>query len=149
MTSQGVPSSAPSKGQGQFEKYFTIESANRALLLVRRIVADIRPRYIELLQRRDDFSELSREPGNADAVARCRARMEALADELNRLATELARIGCQLKDWESGLVDFPARFDDRDVLLCWRDGEDRIEHWHELEAGFRGRRSVNEMQNAE
>jgi hypothetical protein len=32
--------------------------------------------------------------------------------------------------------------DGREVYLCWRLGEPEVGHWHELEAGFAGRRKL-------
>jgi hypothetical protein len=40
------------------------------------------------------------------------------------------------------LVDFYSKRDGRDVFLCWKQGEPAVEHWHELEGGFSGRRLV-------
>jgi hypothetical protein len=39
-------------------------------------------------------------------------------------------------------VDFPALLDGREVYLCWVVGEPEVAHWHELEAGFAGRRAL-------
>ncbi len=47
-----------------------------------------------------------------------------------------------LRDPESGLVDFPAHREGREVYLCWRLGEDRVEWWHELDTGFVGRKPL-------
>jgi hypothetical protein len=47
-----------------------------------------------------------------------------------------------LRDAESGLIDFPARVEHRDVFLCWRLGEDRVAYWHGPESGFAGRRPL-------
>jgi hypothetical protein len=45
----------------------------------------------------------------------------------------------QIKDIERGLIDFPAIIGGKEVFLCWEDGEDDIEFWHDLDAGFAGR----------
>ena len=50
--------------------------------------------------------------------------------------------GAQLKDPETGLIDFPARLDGREVLLCWRLGEEQIAWYHDAESGFRGRKKL-------
>jgi len=52
--------------------------------------------------------------------------------------------GVQVKDPRAGLIDFPARRAGRVVLLCWKVGEPSLEFWHEIEAGFAGRRRVDE-----
>jgi hypothetical protein len=51
-------------------------------------------------------------------------------------------MGCVLKDMDQGLVDFLTRRDGREVYLCWRYGEERVAYWHELQAGFAGRRPL-------
>ncbi len=71
------------------------------------------------------------DPGHFEAAA-------VLARELERL-TEL---GVVLRDPEAGLVDFPGEVDGRRVWLCWRLGEERVAHYHELDAGFAGRRPL-------
>jgi hypothetical protein len=47
-----------------------------------------------------------------------------------------------LRDLDRGLIDFPAIRDGREVYLCWIDGEPDIGFWHELDAGYRGRRPL-------
>lgn len=60
-------------------------------------------------------------------------------DTLQELIDELTQIGCHLKDWERGIVDFLSIVNGRPVELCWRLGEKQVSHWHEIDAGFRGR----------
>ena len=43
---------------------------------------------------------------------------------------------------EHGLLDFPTTFEGRWVYLCWRRGEPRVSQWHEVDAGFSGRRPI-------
>ena len=63
--------------------------------------------------------------------------------EIGKITTELHELGVQLKDYSRGLIDFPSLRDGRIVLLCWQLGEDeKIEWWHELEAGFAGRQPL-------
>ena len=57
---------------------------------------------------------------------------------------EIDEIGVQVKDLDSGLLDFPCRLDDQVVLLCWRMGETSIEHWHTMDSGFNGRQPVDD-----
>ena len=81
---------------------------------------------------------------NATSVARLRAEMESHLKRVRESIAEIDAIGVQVKDLESGLLDFPCRLDDEIVLLCWRMGEPAIEHWHTMEAGFQGRQPVDE-----
>jgi hypothetical protein len=66
-----------------------------------------------------------------DAQATLRAEIERLAEE-----------DILLRDPQTGLVDFPGEVEGRRVWLCWRLGEDRVGHWHELDAGFGGRKPL-------
>lgn len=59
------------------------------------------------------------------------------------LLSAVQEMGVVVKDIDRGLVDFPAVIDGREVYLCWQLGEDSVAHWHELDAGFRGRRPLD------
>jgi hypothetical protein len=48
----------------------------------------------------------------------------------------------QVKDLDRGLVDFPAYIGGKEVFLCWENGEDDIEFWHDLESGYAGREKL-------
>jgi hypothetical protein len=69
-------------------------------------------------------------------------RYVALVTDLQCLVEDIHSCGCHLKDLDSGLVDFPTLWEGREVYLCWKLGEPRVGYWHELEAGFAGRRSL-------
>ena len=77
------------------------------------------------------------------AVGRQRAALEALVQRAQDAVAEIDSIGVQVKDLETGLLDFPCLLDGETVLLCWRTGEQRIEYWHTIEAGFRGRQPLD------
>lgn len=125
-------------------KLFNIEEANVLLPTVRRILTSLsraHGRATALREAAQRAGEGAAESGGGfmtEGVAYVGALM-ALAEG----AAELEALGVQLKDFERGLVDFPAMRDGRVVLLCWQLGEgDRIEWWHDLEAGFAGRQPL-------
>jgi hypothetical protein len=64
------------------------------------------------------------------------------AVEIAELVGRIQELGALVKDLDRGLVDFPARRGDEDVLLCWEVGEDEITFWHGLEEGFAGRKPL-------
>jgi hypothetical protein len=78
------------------------------------------------------------------AVAQKRAEMEQHMQRVRESVAEIDAIGVQVKDIDTGLLDFPCRLEDQVVLLCWRLGEVSIEHWHTVEAGFQGRQPLDE-----
>jgi hypothetical protein len=127
-------------------KYFTLAEANRTLPLVRRIVGDIVARYPEWreLVHRYELAAAGARPewGESEEQLALRRRIDAVAGEINGYLLELEQIGCVLKGFEPGLVDFYGKLEGRDVFWCWRYGEERIEHWHELAAGYAGRQPI-------
>jgi hypothetical protein len=73
------------------------------------------------------------------------SKLEAQLERLEDYVDELTEIGCELKDYSVGLVDFTGRHEGRDVYLCWKLGEAEIGHWHELDAGVAGRQPVSSL----
>ncbi len=64
--------------------------------------------------------------------------------DLRDTLLELRELEVVLRDLEKGLVDFPSLRDGREVYLCWQEGEDEIAFWHEPDAGFSGRRPLDD-----
>ena len=77
-------------------------------------------------------------------VARRRAERDKAVQAAKDAMAEVEAIGVQIKDLDMGLLDFPCVVDDQIVLLCWKYGEEKIEFWHGLEEGFRGRKPIDE-----
>lgn len=127
-------------------KYFSVEEANRTLPLVQRIVADITaefPAWHERVGRYEVVAGGSRaDDGESEEQRRLRMEIEQIARRVNDYLDELREIGCVFKGFEEGLVDFYGRLEGRDVFWCWRLGEPRIAYWHEVDAGYAGRRPI-------
>ncbi len=87
-------------------------------------------------------------PGAPPETVRDRAAFKALAELLRVDLAAISELGCQIKDIEIGLVDWFSLDPrgDNEVLLCWRLGEKEVAWYHDLEAGFAGRRPVAELQ---
>jgi hypothetical protein len=127
-------------------KLFSVEMANRALPLVRRIVDDIvaeHPRWKDLVARFELVAAGARpEWGETPEMAKLRHGIDAAAERINGYVKELESVGCRLKGFEQGLVDFYGMHEGRLVFLCWQRGEAAVTYWHELDAGFTGRREI-------
>src|SRR5919108_493939 len=63
--------------------------------------------------------------------------------EVRTLLATLEEAGIVVRDIDRGLIDFPAMRDGREIYLCWELGEDAVEHWHDLESGYRGRQQLD------
>ncbi len=138
---------APPKPPEAKRKYYTVEEANKALPLVRAIVADIVREYRVVEEMRQRLSTISRDKKKKvddvynEELAHFEAELEAQEASLGSYLDELAKLGVELKGTD-GLCDFYSLKDGREVYLCWRLGEPEVAHWHELNAGFAGRQPL-------
>jgi len=122
---------------------FTLEQANKALPLVTRIVRDIVNTHERATQLQAKLEESTgRETG-------LQSQLDSALEQLQDYVDELGSIGVELKDYESGLIDFPGRHQGRDIYLCWKLGEEKITHWHELHSGYAGRQSTSTLEEDE
>jgi hypothetical protein len=122
------------------KRHYTLAEANAALPWVTERIRRLR-------EARDSFSdEEAREalgeatPGNGGGEPG-RVVSEAFL-QLQSAAGELDALDIVVRDLDRGLVDFPALRDDREVYLCWVDGEADIAFWHDLDAGYAGRQPL-------
>lgn len=118
-------------------KRFTLDEANRTLPLVKRIVGDIVKTQNRGAELETALAEAT--PKNQPQIQK---ELDHVLERFQGYVKELNKIGCQLKDHRTGLVDFIGRFQDRDICLCWKLGEEKIEYWHETNAGYTGRQPV-------
>jgi hypothetical protein len=77
-------------------------------------------------------------------VRRQRASMEQHVQRAKDSLDEIDAIGVQVKDLDTGLLDFPCEVNGETVLLCWKMGETQIDFWHTMDSGFRGRQPIDE-----
>ena len=68
---------------------------------------------------------------------------EASGSRLREMVEEMEATGCLVKDLDIGLLDFPCRVGERELYLCWKLGEPRIEFWHSMDEGFAGRKPLD------
>ncbi len=130
------------------KKYFTVAEANATLPLVRAVVRDITELARSWRERQEHLNRI--QPGKRGALSEAHqeellqvhAEYERDQERMREYEQELKQLGVELKDYFTGLIDFPAWMDGREVYLCWRLGEAEVAHWHELEAGFAGRKKL-------
>jgi len=79
---------------------------------------------------------------NRDQAIDARGRREVAAVRMRRALEQVVETGCQVKDLDMGLVDFPAMRHGVEVCLCWKLGERAIGYWHGVDEGFAGRKPI-------
>jgi hypothetical protein len=138
--------------RGRAKKYFSVAEANAMLPLLRSILRDVTDLARDLRDRHERLARVQPPPrgslGDAynEEIQQIKAGFERDQARMREYEGELMNLGIELKDYYTGLVDFPCRMDGRDVYLCWRLGEPEVAHWHEIDAGFAGRQKL--MQGA-
>jgi hypothetical protein len=137
-----TPNTRPKK------KLFTVQEANATLPLVRAVVRDVTALGAALRERHERLQRIRRRPNDhlseahREEIDQAEVEFERGRERMTEYERELRQIGVELKDPFMGLVDFPCQMDGRIVYLCWRQGEAEVAHWHELDAGFAGRRRL-------
>jgi hypothetical protein len=129
-------------------RFYSIDQANARL-------SDLVPVLRKLKADRDAIAAAQREltsyrqtNGNAHHADDLEAREAKIGEMVLRMERHVAQIvdwDVTLRDIETGLVDFPALVNGRQVCLCWRLGEDTVAFWHELDSGFGGRKALIDL----
>ena len=88
-----------------------------------------------------DGPDVQIDPEAPVAVQRLQGRAVQIIGKLRDILRDVAELGVEVKAAD-GLVDFRSRLHGRTVLLCWKYGEERVRFFHELDAGFAGRRPL-------
>ncbi len=124
------------------ERHYTLEQASELLPHVVQLIEKMRSARDRLGDReaREALSEAGPTNGGGDPG---RTVSEAFV-ELRDSVQILQQLEIVLRDLDRGLIDFPSIRDGREVYLCWQEGEDAIEYWHEPEAGFAGRQPLDD-----
>jgi hypothetical protein len=122
-------------------RHFTREEANATLEGLRPLLQRLRDAK-DLLTDEEAHEALSdAAPGNGGGEPATQVGESFL--EVRRLLAALQEAGIVIRDIDRGLIDFPALLDGREVYLCWQLGEDGVDHWHDLEAGYGGRQPLD------
>jgi hypothetical protein len=132
---------------GIMTHYFTREEAEAllpAVTLILRRIQDEREKMsivegeLEVLQ----VQSMGNGHHLQGRIQRLQQSIVEAVQSLRNAVEELQEIGCELKDPDTGLIDFLGLRDGREIYLCWRLGEDRIRFWHDLDTGFAGRQPL-------
>lgn len=124
-------------------RFWTPDEANAVLPEVRHLVG-------RMLQAREAVMELQPElwpavekaatNGGGKSLSAATRQIVIIQDVLHALEG----FGIQVKDINTGLIDFPAHYQGRTVLLCWQYGEPSVQFWHDVDTGFSGRQRIGE-----
>ncbi len=125
-------------------RYFTLEEAEALLPTITLLLHKIQDEREKMHAIEGELEELQiQSMGNGhhlqSRIQRLHQEVLKAVQSLQQAIEELQEAGCELKDPDTGLIDFLSLRDNREVYLCWRLGEDHIRFWHDLDTGFAGR----------
>lgn len=123
-------------------KYYTPKEANNLLEIVRPMVGEIMDISKKIQASQPALWDLAKKSaGNGGSATLSKLLPDF--DRLHVLLHQIQDMDIEIKDPISGLIDFVALKDDREIYLCWKYGEEQIRFWHEIEAGFIGRQIID------
>jgi hypothetical protein len=131
--------------------YFTLSQAQRLIPEIELLLRDALFHKHEYQKAHDELEQTTeriRASGgsrvNPAALLSARARRDTSASTLKQLLDEIQEKGAMVKDLDIGLIDFLSLYQNREVCLCWKLGEDGIAFWHGTEEGFAGRKPIDQ-----
>ncbi|GIV79425.1 DUF2203 domain-containing protein [Litorilinea aerophila] len=125
-------------------RYFTLAEARAILPQVKELMEHIQRARREILRLRPDaWPVLQKAATNGGSRAASDLYQEFC--QLEKGVKGIMNLGVLVKDIDQGLVDFLGKRAGREIYLCWHYGEEDILYWHDLNAGYAGRRPIDDL----
>lgn len=131
------------------KKYFTVDEANGLIPALKQELHELRKlqsHFDQKLHRLNKIKMLNKNQvqTQTDRVFMMESGLDFLEMQAQLHLKNIENTGVQLKGIDPGLIDFPSLKDDDEILLCWKEGETEITHYHGVHDGFAGRKPLNE-----
>ena len=134
------------------KRYFTLLEAQSLVPWLNDAFASIR-NYLSKNEISKTLLEEQIHKLRSNGNSKTEEKVQSMEDEstnvkkdIDKILTEINDEGILIKRIDTALVDFPYLLEDgKEVYLCWMQGEQEIEFWHDIETGFSGRRPINEL----
>jgi hypothetical protein len=124
-----------------FARLFTVEEANALIPTLNEILEEVALHRDALRERAPHMEPILRSTGT-NGGGKAASEYGVAAYRLYLAIERIRELGVVPKDLDTGLLDFPHEREGRVVFLCWHPPEERIEYWHEIEAGYAGRQPL-------
>ncbi|MHC5010453.1 MAG: DUF2203 family protein [Planctomycetota bacterium] len=125
---------------------YDVDSANRILPLVSAIVRDVVKEFHTLRHagRQQRILEAEAVVGGPSTrkIRSLKSQVQECSARIEGYLLELEELGIELRDLDSGLVDFPTIMRGEPAFLCWKPGEEDVQWWHTAGQGFADRRPI-------
>ena len=125
-------------------RYFSLAEARIALPQVKALMQMAQTSRQEILRLRPEVWPMLRKAAS-NGGSREAWELMLHFQRLEAGVKGIMNMGVTVKDVDEGLVDFLGRRNGREIYLCWKYGEDDIDYWHDLTAGFAGRQPIDAL----
>ena len=129
--------------EADIEKVFTLSEARSLIPRLRRLLARVTQEREVLVDMRLEI-DLAREKAEFGGGSPLGPTYLAHMIRFSEAVQEVQYLGVHVKDFRTGLVDFPYEREGRIIYLCWKPDEDEIGWWHETDSGFAGRQPLTD-----
>ena len=123
------------------EKLFTVQEANSLIPKLRPLIKRVTTESTILLSLQEEIKKARSKSNYGGGSYQGSAYLNHLM-ALTNAVNEIEKIGVLVKDYRTGLCDFPHLKDGRIIYLCWKMDENQVKYWHEVDAGFAGRQPL-------
>jgi hypothetical protein len=129
------------------KKYFTVEQANRLIPMIKREIDQLKSIQDEFDEKWNVYHSIKDKKAEhvttqTGYLFKLECQLEFIEMQAQLHVSNIQNSGAQLKGIEPGLVDFPSFKGKKEILLCWKEGEDRIAFFHYPKDGYEGRRPL-------
>ncbi len=128
-------------------RYFSVKEANSILPQIKVLVEEIVEKREEIYKNLAIYEEL-KEVENLNKIEQlellyAKSMVKLLDDEIKELVETIQNFGVLVKSIDPVVLDFPAKNEDEDIFLCWKEDEEQILFWHGIYEGFNGRKPIS------
>jgi len=123
--------------------YFSVNDANEILPLVIKKFDYAKKAKAEVMKMEQQLTSEITPTTSLEEYTINKRKLNSSITKFYQSIEDLENTGVSLKGLDEGLLDFPAKRFDKEIWLCWKEGETEIKFWHEKDTGFMGRKPIS------
>tara|TARA_B100001750_G_scaffold234144_1_gene235126 strand:+ start:111 stop:512 length:402 start_codon:yes stop_codon:yes gene_type:complete len=125
------------------DAYFSVNDANKILPTVIKKFDYAKKMKADVMKIEQQLASGVTHVTSLEEYAVIKRKLNSLVTKFYQSIEDLENTGVVLKGLDEGLLDFPAKRFDKEIWLCWKEGETEIKFWHEKDSGFMGRKPIS------